>query len=182
MSGALRADAHALKKAVLLYRGDLLEGCYEDWCVYERERIKAMYLAALEKLLEYCEVRGQPAQGFAYGERLLRHEPAHERAHWRLMRLYWLAGDRTGALRQYERCRDALRGELGIEPGERIRGLRDRLRAELPMTPQRHPDHRSWPLAGPPATVRVRGEGQNLSDSGGTQPSSLLDQLRDVLH
>ena len=31
--------ARSLEDAVSLYQGDLLEGCYEDWCIYERERL-----------------------------------------------------------------------------------------------------------------------------------------------
>src|SRR5437879_4391390 len=30
--------AGALKRAVPLYRGDLLESCFQDWCLAERER------------------------------------------------------------------------------------------------------------------------------------------------
>jgi DNA-binding SARP family transcriptional activator len=31
--------AAVLEEAVQLYRGDLLEGWYQDWCLYERERL-----------------------------------------------------------------------------------------------------------------------------------------------
>jgi len=46
------------------------------------------------------------------------------------MRLLYLAGDRTGALRQFERCRNALSDELGVAPGQRIRALYERIRAD----------------------------------------------------
>jgi DNA-binding SARP family transcriptional activator len=124
------ADAHVLKNAVTLYRGDLLDGWYQDWCIYERERLKVMYLTMVEKLLGYCEARGKPEEGLLFGERLLRHDRAHERAHWRLMRLYYLAGDRTGALRQFQRCRTALDEELGVGPGERITTLYEQIRTD----------------------------------------------------
>ena len=124
------ADAHILQEAVALYRGDLLDGWYQDWCTYERERLKVMYLTIVEKLLGYCEAKGKPEEGLLFGERLLRHDRAHERAHWRLMRLYYFAGDRTGALRQFERCRNALREELGVGPGERISTLYEQIRTD----------------------------------------------------
>jgi DNA-binding SARP family transcriptional activator len=124
------AQADALKQAAGLYRGNLLEGCYQDWCIYERERLKAMHIAILEKLLGHCEGNSAPEEGLAYGEELLRNEPAHERGHWRLMRLLYLAGDRTGALRQFERCRNALSDELGVAPGQRTRALYERIRAD----------------------------------------------------
>jgi DNA-binding SARP family transcriptional activator len=46
------------------------------------------------------------------------------------MRLYYLAGDRTAALRQYARCRDALDQELEVKPGKRTMELYDRIRAD----------------------------------------------------
>lgn len=122
--------ANVLKRASAVYRGDLLEGCYEDWCIYERERLKAMYISLLERLLAYCESHDAPEEGLIYGEKLLCHDPAHERAHWRLMRLRYLLGDRTGALRQFERCRAALNQELGVAPGERTRALYEQIRAD----------------------------------------------------
>ncbi len=131
------AQAAALLKATALYRGDLLEGWHEDWCVFERERLRAIYLAMLEKLLGYCEATGRLDEGLVHGERLLRHDRAHERAHWRMMRLSYLAGDRTGALRQFEKCRSALKEELGVEPGRLVSTLYDQIcvDAELTLTP-----------------------------------------------
>jgi DNA-binding SARP family transcriptional activator len=128
-------QARRLGRVVPLYRGDLLEGCYEDWCTYERERLRAMYIALLEKLLGYCEAHGQHEEGLMYGEKLLGQDRAHERAHWRLMRLHYLAGDRTGALRQFGRCRDALKEELGVAPGERIVSLYEQIRADQGLDP-----------------------------------------------
>jgi DNA-binding SARP family transcriptional activator len=54
---------------------------------------------------------------------------AHERIHRRLMRLYYLAGDRTAALRQYERCVTLLREELGVDPSERTVALYRQIRS-----------------------------------------------------
>jgi DNA-binding SARP family transcriptional activator len=53
------------------------------------------------------------------------------------MRLRYLAGDRTGAIRQFERCREALREEFGIAPGERTRLLYEQLKSDdrLPQLP-----------------------------------------------
>ena len=40
----LEAEANELKTAVDLYRADLLEGWYQDWCLVERERFQNLYL------------------------------------------------------------------------------------------------------------------------------------------
>jgi DNA-binding SARP family transcriptional activator len=107
-----------LQAAVDLYRGDLLEGWYQDWCLYERERLQNICLLMLDKLMGYCEAYGHYETGLAYGTRLLHCDPAHERTYQRMMRLHYLAGDRTAALRQYERCVNALDEELSVSPTE----------------------------------------------------------------
>lgn len=108
----------ALALALEVYQGDLLEGWYQDWCLFERERLQNMYLDLLEKMLNCCEARGEYERGVDYGMRSLRYDYARECTHRRLMRLYYLAGNRTAALRQYERCVEALHKELGVGPSE----------------------------------------------------------------
>lgn len=119
-----------LRSAVDLYQGDLLEGWYLDWCLYERERLQHMYLAMLDKLMGYCEAHREYEAGLVYGARILRDDRARERTHRRLMRLYYLAGDRTAALRQYERCVAALDEELGVRPTQRTVTLYRQVRAD----------------------------------------------------
>ena len=122
--------AASLEQAVALYRGDLLEGWYSDWCLYERERLQNMWLAMLDKLMSYCEARQDFEAGLAYGARVLRKDRARERTHHRLMRLAFLSGDRTGALRQYKRCVKALEEELGVRPAKRTEELYRRILAD----------------------------------------------------
>jgi DNA-binding SARP family transcriptional activator len=116
-------QARALKMVVQLYGGDLLEGWYQDWCLYERERLQNIWLAILEKLMAYCETHEEYEEGIVYGRCVLRFDRAHERTHRRMMRLQYLAGDRTAALRQYERCCTALDGELGVKPAGNTQAL-----------------------------------------------------------
>lgn len=123
-------QAEVLHGAVELYRGDLLEGWFQDWCLYERERLQNAYLATLDKLADYCESHGQYERGLAYGARILRCDGARERTHRRLMRLHYLAGDRTAALRQYDRCVEALYRELAVRPAARTVALYEEIRTE----------------------------------------------------
>jgi DNA-binding SARP family transcriptional activator len=116
--------------AIDLYRGDLLEGWHQDWCVYERERFRNMYLVMLDKLMGHCEASRDCENGLFYGSLILRYEKARERTYRRLMRLHYLAGDRTAALRQYERCVAVLDEELGVIPGKRTRALYEQLRSD----------------------------------------------------
>ncbi|MBI3943547.1 MAG: hypothetical protein HY326_11095 [Chloroflexi bacterium] len=123
------ACASRVQDAVALYQGDLLEGWYQDWCLYERERLQNMYLAMLDKLMVYCEVQHDYETGIAHGMQILRYDLARERTHQRLMRLYFLSGDRTAALRQFERCAAILEKELHVTPDPITLRLCEQIRA-----------------------------------------------------
>jgi DNA-binding SARP family transcriptional activator len=113
-----------MQEAVQLYQGDLLEGYYQEWCLCERERLQNMYLTMLNKLTNDYET------ALEHGARLLRCDPACERTHRRMMRLHYLIGDRTAALRQYDRCAAALAEALGAKPGKRTWALYEQIRGD----------------------------------------------------
>jgi len=128
-------DFSAMQYAVHLYTGDLLEGWYQDWCIFERERFQMMNLMLLDKLVQYCEIHQKYDVGLAYGWQILRQDYAYERAHRQLMRLYALSGDRTQALHQYQRCLNALQVELGVEPSARTRQLYEQIQSDTFVAP-----------------------------------------------
>jgi DNA-binding SARP family transcriptional activator len=119
-----------LRAAVVTYRGDLLECSYGDWCVLERERLKSAYLVILDKLLVWSGSRGRWEDALLYGGRILRYDRAHERTHRQMMRMHYLCGDRTAALRQFEACERALETELGVVPGQQTIELYENIRAD----------------------------------------------------
>lgn len=123
-------SARMLQDAVQLYHGDLLEGWYQDWCLYERERLQNLYLSMLDKLMGYCETHQEYENGVIYGTRVLQIDRARERTHRRLMRLHYWVGNRTAALRQYERCAAALKEELDVAPTQRTMALYEQIRAD----------------------------------------------------
>jgi DNA-binding SARP family transcriptional activator len=123
-------QAQALDTAVVLYRGDLIEPWYQDWCVYERDRLQLIYLAMLEQLMAHCEARRSYAKGIAYGQRIMRYDPARECTHRILMRLYYQAGDRTAALRQYERCAAAMAKQFNVHPSHETVALFRQVRGD----------------------------------------------------
>jgi DNA-binding SARP family transcriptional activator len=123
-------QAELIRQAVESYGGDLLDSWYQDWCLYERERFQHLYLAMLDKLMDYCEVWGAYEDGLMFGERILHYDRARERTHRRLMRLYYLAGDRTSALRQYRKCVTVLQEELDVQPAESTHLIYEMIRAD----------------------------------------------------
>jgi len=128
--GLTDGQAEVLEEAVGLYRGDLMEAWYQDWCIYERDRLQLSYLAMLERLMDHCRWRGWYGRGVAYGQLILRRDPAREFTHRELMRLYYHSGDRTSALRQYERCKLAVAKEFSLAPSAETVSLYEQLRQD----------------------------------------------------
>jgi DNA-binding SARP family transcriptional activator len=123
-----RADV--LRNAVETYRGDLLTGWYQDWILFERERLQNMYLMMLDKLICYSDHHRAHEAAQIFAATVLGYEPARERTHRQLMSSYYLAGDRTAALRQYDRCVAALKEELGVRPERRTTQLYEQIRSD----------------------------------------------------
>lgn len=112
-----------LVAAAHLYRGDLLAGFFvsdspefEQWLLYEQERLREMALQALRKLVDFYQARGAYQLGTQFAHRLIELDPLSEAAHRDLMRLYALSGRRDRALAQYAACRSVLDNELGVAP------------------------------------------------------------------
>jgi DNA-binding SARP family transcriptional activator len=134
----------SLRSAAQLYRGDLLEGVYQDWCLIERERLQNMYLTILDRLIRHCETVRDYEVGIDYCSRILQIDPARERTHQQMMRLYYFSGDRTAALRQFDRCLEALKKELDVRPTRSTLALCQQIRADqldfMPVAPSRPVD------------------------------------------
>lgn len=135
-------EKDVVQAAVQVYKGELLEGSYQDWCLFERERLQNMYLAMLYKLMSYCEAANEYEAGQLYGLRILYCDRASERTHRRLMQLQYMAGDRTAALRQFARCVVALDEELGVKPDNRTETLYQKIRSGEAERPAKVPRSR----------------------------------------
>ncbi len=119
-----------LENAIALYRGDLLEGEYDDWCLSERDRFKVLYIDAIEHMMRCHSGVGAWGQALDCGNRILEEDPLREQVHREVMALYYLAGDRPRALRQFSACEQTLRAELGVGPMRRTQQVRDALESE----------------------------------------------------
>lgn len=140
------ADFAALRGALDLYVGDLLDGLYADWVLRERERLRCLYLSGLAYLMDYYQLHAAYAESLVCGQQILRHDPLREEIHRAVMRLYLQTGQRALAIRQYEQCRDTLAAELGILPMEETEALYAGI--VLPATPA---EAQPLPAATPPA-------------------------------
>ncbi len=106
----------ALLETSHLYRGDLLEGLYDDWVLIERQRLMEQYHQVLARLLMAEKFSGKFEQALEYALQLLKSDPLREDIHREVMRIHYLLGRPEAALRQYETCRQTLQQELNIEP------------------------------------------------------------------
>jgi DNA-binding SARP family transcriptional activator len=167
----------AVAGAVALYQGDLLEGWYQDWCIYERERLQSSFLFMLGKLAVYHEAAGDYERAIDYAAQILGYDRAQERTHQQVMRLYALAGDRVSALRQFDRCVAALREELDVAPSTRTIALREAIRADRIAGPEPDaaPSPNPLPAAAPELSplVEVIGHLQRLQTSLAETQSAL---------
>jgi ABC-type oligopeptide transport system substrate-binding subunit/DNA-binding SARP family transcriptional activator len=112
----VRPDAWSLQSGIALYRGDFMEGFYDDWVLNERYRLETLYSEALAQLMTGLELRGQYHDALAVALRLLEHDPLREDAHRLAMRAFCRLGQRNAALEQYRRCQEIVQEELGAEP------------------------------------------------------------------
>jgi DNA-binding SARP family transcriptional activator len=67
------------------------------------------------------EAQNDTNRSFTYYERMFSHDPCNEKACRWLMAWHLAAGQRSDAVRIYERCQLALRKELDIEPDDQTR-------------------------------------------------------------
>ncbi|MER8508467.1 alpha/beta fold hydrolase [Mesorhizobium sp. M0563] len=138
---AAGSDPEQLEQALVVYRGDLLDGFglkeepFEDWLRVERERLRAIATIVLEKLVAHYSATNDLPSCLRAAVRLLALEPLREDIHRALMRTYAAQGRFNLALKQYERCRDVLQLQLRLQPEPETRQLYDDLRTRR-VTPQ----------------------------------------------
>ncbi len=128
-----RAEAIAhFRQAISLYGGPFLPDClYEDWSVVERERLELLFTEASLRLGNLLLEDGNPHEAIGLAWRVLEYDHAQEEAYQLLMRAYSVLGERSTALRLYNRCVAALHQELGVEPLPETVAIYQKIRRNL---------------------------------------------------
>lgn len=117
------AAVQQLEQGLQLYRGDLLEGFYDDWVLRERERLYSLYLSGLTRLMHFHQQHHDYEKSLIYGQQILQHDPLREEIHREVMRLYIESDQLALAARQYQVCHQILEKELSIAPMPETQGL-----------------------------------------------------------
>ncbi len=149
-----------LNRVIDLYRGDFLDGFFlkdapgfETWMRSTRAYFQHLYLTALRQLAELYEADNQFEQAIACTKMLLTTDPLLEEAYARLMHLYWRAGKRIDALREYERLCEVLAQELAVKPSASTQSLYE----QIAYSSKRLPTPKlSASLTLPPAVQQLR--------------------------
>jgi DNA-binding SARP family transcriptional activator len=187
---ATQSEQAALyQQAISFYRGDLLPDNYEDWCLVERERLQAMYLRALARLMTHHASNNEHEQAIDCGRRILGCDPLQEEVHRDLIRLYVEVGQPAAALRQFRACEELLQQELAIKPTPETRALLGRVLGAAPEPIASPRVVTSTVLDGPPADPPcVAAQLRELSAlcetlrAGLAQATNLVAQLTDQLN
>jgi ATP/maltotriose-dependent transcriptional regulator MalT/DNA-binding SARP family transcriptional activator len=121
--------ATLLREALTLWRGPYVSGTYSEWILARREQLARRRYEVIEQLAEAELALGDLNAAIQHFCDLLSDEPYRESAHRGLMECYARRGELGRALDHFQRCRDLLRTELGVEPSPQTLALYQRLRA-----------------------------------------------------
>jgi DNA-binding SARP family transcriptional activator len=133
-TGELTGAMAEYELATALYQGDFLaDDPYEEWPVLTRERLGVAYLDTLDRLSHLYLVHRQYGSCATLCQMIVQRDPCREEAHRRLMRCFSRQGQTHLALRQYQACAEALRGELGVEPDPATVALNEQIRLRRPV-------------------------------------------------
>lgn len=125
----------AMRRAIELYGGDLLEGVdgedapeFSDWLFAERNRLRQLAHGVHIALAQQLEARGDTDGARAVAEAWLAHDPANEAMHRLLINWLLQSAGSDSALAQFEVYRRALAVNHGAAPSASMRTLGERLR------------------------------------------------------
>lgn len=103
--------------------GELLPGWYDEWVLWERERLRQLALHVLETAAAHLLAIGRHAAALELALAAVRRDPSRESAHRLAVEVHLAQGNRGEAYRQYLCCARALAAELGQRPSEPLRAL-----------------------------------------------------------
>lgn len=112
-----------LREAVRLYRGELLDGLYDDWVLPERTRLADACLGALKRLTRLLAQAHEYEAALDCARKAVVLDPLGEGGHRTIMRLYAPTGRPGAAARQYSDLAALLQEELGARPSSATRKL-----------------------------------------------------------
>jgi DNA-binding SARP family transcriptional activator len=169
-NGSWDAAAKQAREALQLWRGDPLADVESDvLATRERPRLAELQVKALELRIEADLCLGGHAEVIAELRQLAAEHPLRERLSGLLMLALYRDGRQAEALAAYQRARDVLVEELGVEPGPGLRELHQQILSADPALavtgPARRPETEPQPVTPrelPPAVPDFTGRAAEL--------------------
>jgi DNA-binding SARP family transcriptional activator len=128
-------DAMSQAEVIRVPSGEFLPGEDASWIDAERSGLRRLRMRALEIISEAARVRGDFGRSAVAAEDVIAADSLNETAHRLLIEAHEAAGDRGRSLRAYERCREVLNDQLGVDPSAQTQDVYLRvLRADAPST------------------------------------------------
>lgn len=120
----------AYQRAASVYRGDLLPGdIYDDWFSTMRDRLRNDCVDGLLRLCDLLCDSGDPDDAVVFARKAVQVDPLREDAFQTLLRCQIAAGQRSGAIDTFFRCKNTLSEELGLDPSSDTLALYERVLA-----------------------------------------------------
>jgi LuxR family maltose regulon positive regulatory protein len=104
------------EEAAALYRGEFMQGSYDEWVEEQRSYYREQYLRILEILVQTAQKSEEWSRSLSLAQVILREDPFREDVHCMVMRAHARQGNRVAVREQYETLRKLLHKELGVEP------------------------------------------------------------------
>ena len=124
-----RADLASRCEGELFEELNGVSPAFDQWLLGERTRFTEQLRALLESELRHVNRSNPDATARAdIARRLILFDPTHEGASRILMRALADMGERAQALREYARCREALKVALDVEPSPETHALYEAIR------------------------------------------------------
>jgi DNA-binding SARP family transcriptional activator/ABC-type branched-subunit amino acid transport system substrate-binding protein len=147
--------AQKVNEALALWRGPALaDFAYESFAQEEIARLEELRSSALEERIEAELALGRHAEVVAELEALVARQPLRERLRGQLMLALYRSGRHAEALDVYQRGRQALAEELGLEPSPGLQRLERQILEHDPALAA--PARADAPGAQPPLRRRLR--------------------------
>jgi DNA-binding SARP family transcriptional activator len=102
---------------------ELLPGWYDDWVLFERERLRQLQLHALEVIAERLTAAHRYGEAIEAALAAVRLEPLRESATRALITAHLAENNVVEAVRRFESFRQGLTSELGVQPTSELEQL-----------------------------------------------------------
>ena len=162
-----------LTAALALWRGPALADVgFEDFAQPEIRRLDELRGLALEGRIEADLQLGRHAEVVPELEVLLVASPTRERLAGQLMRALHACGRRANALEVYQRTRERLSEELGLEPSEALTALQGMMLAPGPTPPDEMAEVQPAAHRLPSPPTPIIGRDREIAEIAGTMAVS----------